>query len=1080
MEQKFKFRAFISYKHTPLDSAVAGKLQKTLEHYHIPREIQKKTGNEKVGRIFRDEEELAVASDLFGQLEQNIIESEYLICICSPRYKDAPWCIKEIETFLKYRDRDHILAVLIEGEPADAFPELLCGDQEPLAFDLRGDTTRTVLKNCSARLPRLVSTLIGCTYDDLKNRQKIYRMKQLTALSSVLAVAAIAVGATLFQKNTEITRNYQGKLENQSRYLAKTSSQLLESGDRDTAMLVAMAALPDDDNDRPFSPEAATSLSQALYLYEKSTNGVTKPTGFLQHDTEIRKECDYNENEILTIGRSGTAYVWDVEKMELLTTVIGDYLNGRLIGDNKVVLRGEEYADCYDITSGEKLWSFEMPQDDCQVLDVFGEKEMKWSFSEESNSMVCIPYLWKVDQNKETNALYIDPAHQVCKVNLDDGSVETWIPQAYFGHTVMDEYFGADVKFTSDGSEVALAIYSKEEKDENGNIPYKTNLYIYPVMNAEAVFEAEIENAYGAVQIAWVDADTIGVIVPNNTINAYAQNLDLYLQQFDYTLTVWDRKTGEIKWTYSDSSWAEEQRAECMRGTLADNTSIVRLTSGNTMVLLNETDGNVINRAEMESRIVGAVTYTNKAAMTYIYCADGSFMARAMNGTGIPNEQFTAYHKDLGVGNMTRVIQLNGAFFILAGDRMYRYEGISDEDYLVKGEYSTGYYKWSPDERRLAFLSNGDDGKMVRVIDGTTAEELLAVPCSDTVSNNTLRWISQDAIAVLADEDGQLTVKSPEKEEITDISEIAPSYQRNIADGGTENGLLVYTMALINKEYLEDEELCLAAFVKDGGIQKKLSEKDIFGGLDGYDSMQKFRLFGAGVSQDSKYALLLCGMQLEDYSEVYAVFSYDIGEDKLTQIPGIDKVRQSDSFFRCDGWISPAEDVFMFMEDENEITFVDASTASVVKKYYPEGLNGNEITFTPDGQTIMHQNGAMTLYVYDWKNEKNVQIMQESETGWADFDFFNNGDFVVLHEMITGSNTNCVVYEKQENGTYQQTEHYSVDIVSPTLVVGNPRESENAICFYKHLGWKEMIEKARGLLGDRELTEVERKTYLIE
>ena len=39
-KQQYKFDVFISYRHADLDSAVAGYLQKSLEHYKIPREIQ--------------------------------------------------------------------------------------------------------------------------------------------------------------------------------------------------------------------------------------------------------------------------------------------------------------------------------------------------------------------------------------------------------------------------------------------------------------------------------------------------------------------------------------------------------------------------------------------------------------------------------------------------------------------------------------------------------------------------------------------------------------------------------------------------------------------------------------------------------------------------------------------------------------------------------------------------------------------------------------------------------------------------------------------------------------------------------
>ena len=58
------YSAFISYKHAPADSAVALEIQKRLERYHVPAAIRKKTGKDKIGRIFRDKEELTITSDL--------------------------------------------------------------------------------------------------------------------------------------------------------------------------------------------------------------------------------------------------------------------------------------------------------------------------------------------------------------------------------------------------------------------------------------------------------------------------------------------------------------------------------------------------------------------------------------------------------------------------------------------------------------------------------------------------------------------------------------------------------------------------------------------------------------------------------------------------------------------------------------------------------------------------------------------------------------------------------------------------------------------------------------------------------
>ena len=60
----YQYDAFISYRHHAVDSAVAAEIQHRLEHFRIPRAIQKATGVRKISRIFRDKAELAITSDI--------------------------------------------------------------------------------------------------------------------------------------------------------------------------------------------------------------------------------------------------------------------------------------------------------------------------------------------------------------------------------------------------------------------------------------------------------------------------------------------------------------------------------------------------------------------------------------------------------------------------------------------------------------------------------------------------------------------------------------------------------------------------------------------------------------------------------------------------------------------------------------------------------------------------------------------------------------------------------------------------------------------------------------------------------
>ena len=120
-----KYNAFISYRRTARDTAVAREIQQSLEHFRIPRGIRTLSGNARIDRIFRDQEELEITSDLSARIEAALRDSEYLIVICSPGYKESSWCLHELETFIGLRGKDHVLCVLSEGEPPAVFPEML-------------------------------------------------------------------------------------------------------------------------------------------------------------------------------------------------------------------------------------------------------------------------------------------------------------------------------------------------------------------------------------------------------------------------------------------------------------------------------------------------------------------------------------------------------------------------------------------------------------------------------------------------------------------------------------------------------------------------------------------------------------------------------------------------------------------------------------------------------------------------------------------------------------------------------------------------------------------------------------------
>ena len=268
-----KYDAFISYRHLPTDMYVARNLHRALETAKIPKKIQQETGRKRINRVFRDQEELPIGSDLGENIEAALREAENLIVICSPQTKESAWVMKEIDTFISLHGRDNIFAVLVDGEPQDSFPYQILTDGsgnsvEPLAADVRGADKKEIRHKIKSESLRLTAAILGCDYDDLKQRHKERIIKRNMLIAGAAAVFGISFGLYNAYNLSRINENYQQKLVNESRVIAKTSAQLLEAGNRRDAALVAVEGLPVNGTARPFVPEAQYALSNALGNYE--------------------------------------------------------------------------------------------------------------------------------------------------------------------------------------------------------------------------------------------------------------------------------------------------------------------------------------------------------------------------------------------------------------------------------------------------------------------------------------------------------------------------------------------------------------------------------------------------------------------------------------------------------------------------------------------------------------------------------------------------------------------------------------------------------------------------------------------
>lgn len=266
--------------------------------------------------------------------------------ICSPRTPESYWVQKEISTFIKMHGREHILAILVEGEPDEAFPKMLTADEsgtpiEPLAADVRGKTKQEVNKKLKTEILRLAAPLLGCSFDDLRQRHRERFMKKVIAAAAGVTVLALSFGAYSAYNTMMIQKNYEGKQRNQSKYLADLSLSLLGEGDRRAAALIALEALPTEGNDRPYVASAQYALGESLGIYD--TGNYAEMDYALKHDVPV-SDISFSEDgtRLLTIDQANYIYVWDVENYTLLSKLSPEYDEGNhMISINEAAL----YAD---------------------------------------------------------------------------------------------------------------------------------------------------------------------------------------------------------------------------------------------------------------------------------------------------------------------------------------------------------------------------------------------------------------------------------------------------------------------------------------------------------------------------------------------------------------------------------------------------------------------------------------------------------------------------------------------------------------------------------------------------------------
>ncbi len=695
------YEAFISYRHQDADRAVAKRLQRYLEGFRIPRQLATGRTDKRLGKLFRDEDELPTSSSLTAQIEHALGRSRYLIVVCSPQSLGSQWVQREVELFCTLHGRSRVFLALVSGEPEDSFPPLLLHrvnvapdgtqamvDVEPLAADFRQDSGKTF----KAEAARIAAGLIGCGYDDLQQRQRVRRIQTMAAAAAVVAAVSLAFGAfSLYQQN-QIREEHRKAQIHESEMLAVEAERLLEAGDRYQAIQVALSALPEssESDDRPYVPAARLMLERAIGAYPSKGYWTPRFSLELTSDwpfasSEYGVFATVSGDEVVEVYDLGFGDSWICVSAESLLgdeASVGAPYSGMAFSDSGLACAFGNSVFCIDM-EGNTVWRVD---GSARVIDVVAGYDVVSVVYEPSESDATA----QGDESAENaQVVMYDASNGQVLQTFDAGDVR-------FGD-------GRSAACSETGDVVALsAIYSGEVYlfDTEGNahrIALSGKTVEHVCFGEDAWYILSGDGEYG----------------------------EEYVEAFDFS--------GERMWVHEDS---DSSRLDPGNNFVATNNKVIEAPDGTvlatfctTLVKLDAKTGEQVNRT-MFSNPVLDLAYIEPGYFAIL--SDGEML----EGSDLFSE-WECYSEDVTTEELTEacILRWNGeGVFALGrsiapgkitsfriGDGFLADAACEDAPYPASG--STLYWEYG---RPCAVSADG-----VSFLDGTTFEPLATVAKSD-------------------------------------------------------------------------------------------------------------------------------------------------------------------------------------------------------------------------------------------------------------------------------------------------------------------------------------------------------------
>ena len=409
-KRKYKYDAFISYRHIEPDLTIAKILHEMIEKFNIPKHLRTVSNDENsindkhIFRVFRDREELST-KDLSTMIEEAIANSKNLIVICSKRTSLSPWCRKEVQLFKKIHGVNNIIPVLIEGEPDEAFIDELKNlkvtfinsenveeekNIELLAADIRSDEVKSpsfkgyeileyskdpklneltkksldILKK--SEIYRIVASMLNVNYGDLKLRHQERYLKRIiyTSIAASIAMLIFVISiTTLYLKSVASERKAN---EQSSLMTLNMANEANLQGDRILGVLIAQEAM------KNVSPKME-KYNKLKAQYENVLNNslITLPFSnqfILATESETEAFGISSDSKwLISSGSFNNAIIWNLENGEIQKTLTFEapVVSIALSPDSKKSYVG---------TANNKI--FEVNMENYEIKNIFGDANL--------------------------------------------------------------------------------------------------------------------------------------------------------------------------------------------------------------------------------------------------------------------------------------------------------------------------------------------------------------------------------------------------------------------------------------------------------------------------------------------------------------------------------------------------------------------------------------------------------------------------------------------------------------------------------------------------------------------------------